>query len=145
MIDAPVSFAGLWPDSDDDDDAEFEDPGEEQVVEVCGVGLRVRQYAYHSHNANRVWPGTFNLAEYYLEDEGGELEALKGCRVLELGSATGLLALRMKMAGVENIVTSDVVDDGIVKGNVAFNFELNGVEGVEHIEHTWGTGWEGGR
>ncbi|GMI36092.1 hypothetical protein TrRE_jg11545, partial [Triparma retinervis] len=145
-IDAPINFAGLWPDSDDEEEA-FVDNGEEQIVEVCGVDLKVRQYAYHSHNANRVWPGTFNLCEYYLSPSPptGCLSDLKGKRVLELGTATGLLALRMSMSGVSNIVTSDVSDGGLVRDNVLFNFSLNKVPPVPHLEHTWGTGWGGGR
>ena len=70
---------------------------------------------------------------------------MKGKSVLELGSATGLLACRMKLAGVLNIATSDVADGGSVKENVLYNFALNGVDAVPHVEHTWGTGWsEGG-
>ena len=103
-IDAPVSLQGLWPDSSDSDSGDmmrgsdgFDMGYETQEVDVAGRKLKVRQYVFHSHNANRVWPGTFNLAEHYLGAAGGEgrgeeggarprgdLRELVGRRVLEV-------------------------------------------------------------
>jgi hypothetical protein len=39
------------------------------------------------------------------------------------------------------IVTSDISDGGIVEQNIKYNFQLNNIDSVVHIEHTWGTGW----
>jgi hypothetical protein len=141
--------------------------------------LQIRQFAFHSHNANRVWPGTFNLAEYLLrksavdctDDEGGKQKTYRHFwgSVLEIGTATGLLAIRMASASVQHrqtvttgqddvtqseqnnaacsyVVTSDVLDEeGDVEANVAFNFKLNKFDETcrpLHIPHTWGTGWK---
>ena len=164
-IEAPISLLGLFPDSDDEEaaggspspsarkSARFTNDSAEQTVNVASLDLRVRQFCFHSHNANRVWPGTFNLAEYYLDDGlPGDLGDLKGKRVLELGSATGLLAIRFAAAGVTDIVTSDVSEtkaaeedggeDDTIETNIRHNFLLNGVSPVRHIQHTWGTGWD---
>ena len=46
MIDAPTNLAGLWPDSDDDDNTPFEDNGEEQVRERERERKRERFEAY---------------------------------------------------------------------------------------------------
>ena len=150
-IDAPVSLQGLWPDSDDSDDGSspaFDQGYETQEITVADRSLKVRQYCFHSHNANRVWPGTFNLAEHYLvgSPPAGSLSTLTrpGVRVLELGSATGVLAMRFALAGVAGIVTSDVADAGEVEDNIKHNFEANGLPGPRHIRHTWGEGWPSG-
>ena len=151
-IDAPVSLQGLWPDSDDSSTgsspAGFDQGYETQSITVAGAPLSVRQYCFHSHNANRVWPGTFNLAEHYLTGSppAGDLETLtsSGVRVLELGSATGVLAMRFALAGVEGIVTSDVADSGEVEENIRHNFEANGLPPPRHVRHTWGEGWPSG-
>ncbi len=151
-IDAPFSFGGLFNSPEENaalasssSDA-FENESEEQTINVAGLDLKVRQFVFHSHNANRVWPGTFNLAEYYLCGLGGDLTELTSPSswVLELGSATGLLALRLSLAGVSNLVTSDVDDGGDVAANIRFNYERNGLGGgavPQHVAHTWGTEW----
>ena len=170
-LDAPISLQGLWDDSDDEGEDEDEEKGdnrdhekgkpssfdntsEEQEVELCGAKMRVRQFCFHSHNANRVWPGTFGLASYFLDDDDGGDDDRKrverelvGKAVLELGSATGLLSLRLSMAGVKDIVTSDVKDDGAVEENIRHNAEINSLPSPKHVAHTWGEGWpesEGG-
>ena len=151
-IDAPVSLGGLFgPDSDEDESEPnvFVNDSEEQSILVVGKKLKVRQFCFHTHNANRVWPGTFNLCEYYMEaGNGGVLSDLQGkdddSWVLELGTATGLLAVRLMMEGVVNLVTSDVDDGGEVSKNVNYNFLLNDFEEKDvpsHVQHTWGTGW----
>jgi hypothetical protein len=155
-IDAPVSLAGLFDIPNDSDEEEggaaneFSNDSEEQTVVVSGKSVKVRQYVFRSHNANRVWPGTFNLAEHYIDEPGGgsisDLTAPESY-TLELGTATGLLAIRLAMEGVpiQNIITSDVKDEGSeVKHNVVHNFELNSFSADQiprHVEHTWGTGW----
>jgi len=162
-IDAPVSLAGLFGSVDSDSDSEnagntdaFQNSSEEQKIEVCGKTLKVRQFCFHTHNANRVWPGTFNLLEYYMEEDemnkngGGDFRELLDPEkwVLELGTATGLLAIRLSMEGGGGplgcrLVTSDVSDGGEVMENVRYNYELNGLGDVvpRHVEHSWGTGW----
>jgi len=156
QIDAPQSLASFFPDSDsendgdtDVNDSEFDQCFETQTVELNGESLLVRQYAFHSHNANRVWPGTFNLLNYLLEKkeenntDGSPLFKKNWGSVLELGTATGILAIRLAMACASNsnlslgkdtnlnfacndIVTSDVDDEyGEVQDNVKYNFEIN--------------------
>lgn len=77
QIDDPQTLTGLFPpDSDEEslDDADEENDVcyEIQSVLLAGATLKVRQFDYHSHNANRVWPGTFPLADYLFAtvDEG---------------------------------------------------------------------------
>jgi hypothetical protein len=147
IIDEPQTLFGLFPDSDDSDDDETNDApvslddkapnGQQRLLDCSSNGyhyeiqslvvanetLRIRQFAYHSHNANRVWPGTFNLANYLLETVPLTVEASSSLlnsmddiatssatcrtnyrykhywgRVLELGTATGILAIRLAMA-----------------------------------------------
>ena len=157
QIDAPQSLASFFPaSSDEGEDEEFDQCYETQTVSLCEKELLVRQYVFHSHNANRVWPGTFNLCEYLFEHKD---EFLKDTTILELGAATGLLSIRLAMEGI-NIVTSDVADDGQVEENINHNFGINGfkndIDSLEsisspsirnkmvpiHIPHTWGTGWK---
>jgi len=144
-IEAPISLMGLFDDPSEPAEV-WENTSEEQIVHVVGNDLRVRQYCFHEKNANRVWPGTFNLAEYYLSpDQPGLLSDLLSSPVLELGSATGLLALRFSQAGVD-ISTSDYDDSSSgeesIQANILFNYGLNHQKPVpEHIPHTWGDGW----
>lgn len=188
QIDAPQTLTGLFPpDSDEElDDNEGIDGTEDltsccyeiQSVVIAGETLQVRQYDYHSHNANRVWPGTFNLADYLLEKtnnkEGNESPTSSCFRyqwgnILELGTATGLLAIRLcsssrihTTAGKTNndgndpkapsndcccceaIVTSDVQDEhDDIQNNLVHNYELNNILNPPiHVPHTWGTGWQ---
>lgn len=167
MIDAPVSLCGIFNDSDDDSVSSFDQCYETEDVNVCGAILKIRQYAFHSHNANRVWPGTFNLAEYLLRtyenkkienasdraiQEGEEVneddcnkDSSKLGKVLELGAATGILSLRLLTAGSEissSVTTTDVEDDGEVEKNIEYNYALNGfTDKKKHIPHTWGSGF----
>jgi hypothetical protein len=152
-VEAPISLMGLWGSEEDDDGdgsgTAWENTAEEQQVLVSGASLRVRQYCFHEKNANRVWPGTFNLVEYYLSpSQPGDLQLLiDNGPVLELGTATGLLAVRLAMEGV-SVVTSDYDDSESgaesIENNVVHNFELNGQSERRgrHVPHTWGTGWD---
>jgi hypothetical protein len=175
QLDAPQTLVGLFPpDSDDEtDDQEnrmHHNDGhslcyEVQRISLAGEILQIRQYDFHSHNANRVWPGTFNLAEYLLaekDNESNDSFVQQWGRILELGTATGLLAIRLALSSVDHdprnnrtgedamprccttIVTSDVDDEyGDVETNLQVNYELNGISRPPiHIPHTWGTGWK---
>ena len=135
QIDDPQTLSGLFPpdsDDDDDDDADKANDNEDivatrsndpncyeiQSINFVGKTILVRQYDYHSHNANRIWPGAFPLAEYLLQERSttsvtaqlqdssidrrrsGKYVHQWG-RILELGAATGLLAMRLAMASTE--------------------------------------------
>lgn len=121
QLDAPLTLTGLFGGDDSesvDGDCEDLDANaqnaltyEVQELDVAGMCLKVRQFDFHSHNANRVWPGALRLAEYLLSssvgDGGGGVGGDKdGGRatfakhwgtVLELGTATGLLAVRLAL------------------------------------------------
>ena len=175
QIDAPISLGSFFPaDSDDEDEdeeaeVELDDCFESQDVTLADRTLHIRQYAYHSHNANRVWPGTFNLTDYLFEEDSNGKYLHQWGSILELGTATGLLGIRLSMsastrpslggesaaaADDENgvcrrsssictsVVTSDL-DDDRVEDRVRYNFERNGVASNHvHVPHTWGTGWK---
>lgn len=176
QIDAPMTLVGLFPDESDDENEmsnddvlpidKLESCYEIQSVVIGDKTLQIRQYDFHSHNANRVWPGTFNLADYLLQiDEITNSFLHKWGNILELGTATGLLAIRLcSVSSVhdndrkgesnpekvrisyccDRIVTSDVDDEhGEVAKNLMFNYELNSISSNAplHIPHTWGTGW----
>jgi hypothetical protein len=159
QIDAPVSLGSFFPpDSDEEEETELDQCYETQEVILADETLHVRQFAYHSHNANRVWPGTFNLADYLFDkDDEGKPKHQWGS-VVELGTATGLLAIRLaksssvhgdnnkpaEEACCDSIITSDYEDDE-VGSHVCHNFEINGFDADKipvHVPHTWGTGWE---
>ena len=183
QIDDPQTLNGLFPpDSDDDGDSDEQDGNanqncyEIQSVQFVGEMIKIRQYDYHSHNANRIWPGSFPLAEYLLQQEphttiSNPAETLTNHRVkylhqwgriLELGTATGLIAIRLAMACSEmkqenqdkndrehycctSIVTSDVDDEyGDIASNLLYNYTLNHMSAPfpYHIPHTWGTGFQ---
>jgi hypothetical protein len=159
QIDAPLTLMGLFPpdssdeEDDDDDPNDKEEDGclyEIQTMNLVGKDLQVRQYDYHSHNANQVWPGTFNLAEYLLLPQLRQNHDWG--HILELGSATGILAIRLAFACrliqhgaaerqsntsnhdttaagyccCSSITTSDVCDEGNqIEHNVRYNINLN--------------------
>jgi predicted nicotinamide N-methyase len=112
-----------------------------QRLDIAGITLDVRLLAYHSHNANIVWPGTFALAEYL----AARKDALVEGRVLELGSATGALALALTRMGL-NITASDLDElEHEIEQNIRYNFELNHTPMAAYIPHTWGSGWDESR
>lgn len=184
QIDDPQTLTGLFPPDSDEEECLDESANENgvcyeiQSVMLAGVTLKVRQFDYHSHNANRVWPGTFPLADFLFaaveegvssgsdsiearfndSDSIPEIQypthAKNLGRVLELGTATGLLAMRLALACdisskdsavcCNSVVTSDVDDERAeVFNNLLYNYELNTLPfpHPRHIAHTWGTGW----
>jgi 2-polyprenyl-3-methyl-5-hydroxy-6-metoxy-1,4-benzoquinol methylase len=57
-------------------------------------------------------------------------------RVLELGAATGALAIFLSTLGV-NMHTSDIADPAVTN-NIAHNYTLNGMDIPIHFPHSWG-------
>ena len=97
-----------------------------------------RQFAWHKANGNKVWPGTFNLAEYIDQ----HIEYYRSGPILELGAATGALSMYLSSDPHNfDICTSDIEDNGEVQENIAHNFALNGLSVPHHVTHTWGSGW----
>jgi hypothetical protein len=105
---APVSLSGLFV-CDGDDSVEevggdvdrFENETEVLTMDLAGIQVHVRQMAWHRANANQVWPGTFTLAEHIFNASG----RYESCKVLELGSATGALALALAKTNKYNVIT----------------------------------------
>jgi hypothetical protein len=154
QVDAPISLVSFFPESSDSESSDgdvkqyqeesldrFDPCYETQSIEICGHQMLVRQYAFHSHNANQVWPGTFNLAEYLLHRTSDGSFAHNWGSVLELGTATGLLSMRLALDcsfrdSLEpdnshqyvctNIVTSDVEDEfSDIEKNLHYNYAIN--------------------
>ena len=143
-IEAPISLGGFFAEDGDDDNtgdvADYEANYEVTELDMLGKVFHVRQFAWHRANANKVWPGTFNLAEY-LDAHRARYAAGP---VLELGAATGALTLFLASAphGFD-MTTSDIDDGGEVADNIAHNFCLNDLPPPRHVPHTWGDGWLG--
>jgi predicted nicotinamide N-methyase len=134
---APISLGGLFPDSSDEEGGGgFCNDAEESVVTLGGVAIRLRERPFHPLNANAVWPGAHALAEWVRANAADKLAPPR--RVLELGAATGALAIFCVRACGLDVTTSDV-DDGEVEQQVADNFRLNGLQPPPHLAHTWGT------
>ena len=133
---APISLGGLFPDSSDDEGGGgFCNDAEESCVTLGGVAIRLRERPFHPLNANAVWPGAHALAEWVRANAADKLAPPR--RVLELGAATGALAIFCVRACGLDVTTSDV-DDGEVEEQVAGNFRLNGLQPPPHLAHTWG-------
>ena len=112
--------------------------------------LLIRQFDDHPTNANALWPEATFLAEFLTATHTfappnqptappslNTLYSLlpRTARVLELGSATGALAIYLRLHGL-HVTTSDVPDP-LVTDNIAHNCQLNSVQ-HEHCEHRWG-------
>ena len=61
---APLSLGSLFQDEEDDSPVEFEQMYETTSMNICKNDFLIRQYSWHKANANKVWPGTFELAQY---------------------------------------------------------------------------------
>ena len=168
QLDVPITLTGLFPPEEDDNDDDETDCNDDhdnkddhdddhhancyevQSLTVCDRTYFVRQYDFHSHNANCVWPGTFVLAEYLFSQtkttktDQTNTDTVWG-HVLELGTATGLLAMRLHHASrvyhhhgknaeddsqnviiCDSVTTSDVDDDQVTH-NVEWNYQRNGI------------------
>jgi len=152
QIDAPISLISFFPDSSESDHSDGDMTEDEvkkatnicfetQSLDICGRQLIVRQYSFHSHNANQVWPGTFNLAEYLLRKEPDGTFTTNFGSILELGTATGVLSMRLAldcsftndllpetrlMYACTDIVTTDVEDEfNDIEKNLSYNYTMN--------------------
>ena len=76
-IEPPVCLGDLFAENNENngrdegaEEAAFTQLYEEQELEIGGKIFRIRQFAWHGANANKVWPGTFNLGEYIHLNKG---------------------------------------------------------------------------
>ncbi|KAF8757381.1 hypothetical protein HU200_010898 [Digitaria exilis] len=105
----------------------------ERAHDFPGLKINVREFSSHELNANLLWPGTFSFASWLVKNQS----ILDGQRVLELGSATGALAIFLRKSFGVNITTSDY-DDKEIEENIAYNCRANDLDVLPHIRHTWG-------
>ena len=139
-VEAPISLGGLFTGADSDEDSNdgFRLEYSTQAISLCDISLQIRQYSWHMANANKVWPGTFSLANFLFAHKA----RYDGYPMLELGAATGALSIFLKKLSPSfDITTSDINDEGDVEENVKYNFVHNGLDIVPHIPHTWGQEW----
>jgi len=103
-VSAPVSLTGLFVNEDDSDEDcsqdEFQNECEIMPMNLGGIELNIRQKSWHQANANQVWPGTFTLIEHIFSHE-----RYKSGDLLELGSATGALAIALIKSKNYHLVT----------------------------------------
>lgn len=129
-VEAPLSLGGFFNSSNDGEEDEeggegheFEQIYDEQVLQINSKDYIIRQYCWHQVNANKVWPGTFNLAEFIEKHSKRYTTGI----ILELGAATGALSLSLKAIYPEYpLYTSDIDDGGEVQENIQYNFHRNG-------------------
>ncbi|RHY16850.1 hypothetical protein DYB37_005854 [Aphanomyces astaci] len=89
--DAPVSLSGLFAASSDSEADEFENEFEIQNISIGDDKYRIRVFSFHEANANKVWPGMFSLADFM----DSHVRYSTG-RIMELGAATGALAIHLR-------------------------------------------------
>lgn len=78
-VEAPVSLVGLFKDEEDNEETSaFEQIYDDQLLQIADLMLTIRQYCWHAANANKVWPGTFVLAEFMNE----RIEIFRGRSIL---------------------------------------------------------------
>eukprot|EP00743_Colponemidia_sp_Colp-15_P006718 GILK01007243.1.p1 GENE.GILK01007243.1~~GILK01007243.1.p1 ORF type:complete len:229 (-),score=20.23 GILK01007243.1:72-722(-) len=123
--------------SDDENDgpqsAAFQQQYEIKTIQMADQSLQIREFSFHPLNANYVWPGNEEFSRWIVDN----WFYFQNKRVLELGSASGILSIFLKKREVD-ITTSDFADDEIA-ANIAHNCSLNHIETLPHIPHTWGT------
>jgi predicted nicotinamide N-methyase len=73
-----------------------------------------------------AWAGGQALARYILDNPG----LVAGCRVLDLGSGSGLTAIAASLAGAASVLAADI--DRMALDAIALNADANGV----HVETT---------
>lgn len=72
-----------------------------------------------------AWVGGQALARYLLDTPG----LVRGARVLDLGSGSGLVAIAARLAGAESVLASDV--DPYARAVTPLNAAASGVHGIE--------------
>jgi hypothetical protein len=97
-VEAPISISDLFNVYDSDekpeyDENSFENTYETQILTIGQQQISVCQSSWHKTNANIVWPGTFILAEFLIMASA----RYSSGTLLELGSATGALAIVLTM------------------------------------------------
>jgi hypothetical protein len=102
-VEAPISLKGLF-NRDSDSESEtnmdgdiFKNEGENQILTIGDKNLTIRQTCWHQANANKVWPGTFLLADYLLANKDKYCNLSMNSNILELGAATGALSIFLLM------------------------------------------------
>ena len=115
------------------------------------TSLVIRQFDDHPTNANALWPEATFLAEFLTATNtfapadnptaAPSLATLHSllpptARIVELGSATGALAIYLRLHGLHHVTTSDLPDP-LVTSNIAHNCQLNHAP-HHHFEHRWG-------
>ena len=75
-INPTYSLGSLFVDSEDENDEnnenddnnnnKFQQNYEDMHVIICNKTLIIRQFCWHAGNANKIWPGTFNLASFLM-------------------------------------------------------------------------------
>jgi hypothetical protein len=104
-VEAPIGLGGFFGTADGDSDSDqeasaFENAFELQSLTIGGKAIQIRQFSWHEANANQVWPGTFALADFIAKHAGRYND-----RCLEMGSATGALAIYLRLSGFTDVVT----------------------------------------
>lgn len=137
-MNAPISLSDIFGDVDSYnendrslDPNEFKQKYEIQEIKVLDKILNIRQFSWHQTNANQVWPGTFRLAEYIINNAGryNPASSSSSCpfKVLELGAATGALSIFLKSPPYcMDMITSDIDDGGEIFENIIYNYKING-------------------
>ncbi|KAF8708649.1 hypothetical protein HU200_030029 [Digitaria exilis] len=141
LFSAASLFRGADGSDDERDEMQVDTEGEkkqaleyvERAHDFPGMKINVREFSSHELNANLLWPGTFSFASWLVKNQS----ILDGQRVLELGSATGALAIFLRKSFGVNITTSDY-DDKEIEENIAYNCRANDLDVLPHIRHTWG-------
>ena len=80
-----------------------------------------------------MWPFNAKMAQFIRDN----WSRFQGKRILELGAGTGILAIFLKKLGLE-VVTTDY-DDVQIEENIHHNCELNDLQPIQHVRHSWGT------
>lgn len=109
---ATVSLSGLFVEEDNEENttpSELEQfTNEKEIVEVKvgDISIRICQMSWHMANANQIWPGAFKIAEHILQTQFHQPQS-RYCdgKALELGAATGALAIALTKHGNFDIIT----------------------------------------
>ena len=97
---------------------------EENLYEIGDISVLIREFSFHRLNGNQVWPGNQIFADFLMNN----LEVLKGKRVLELGSGSGILSIFLSKKGI-SITASDCPDNEVLE-NIEYNCKLNQIDPV---------------